>query len=129
MKIPLITLDKPNKNNRIYPRAVMEKAIAKYKEDFINKDRAVITSSSPDGGIVNMKDAVGLVKEIKTEGDTVFAEVTFLNIPNTLDIQKALQSGELSIRTAGFGNLTQQADGTFLVNEDYEILSCFLTNE
>ena len=130
MKIPLLTLDKPNKNNRIYPTAVMEKAIAKYKEEFIDMNRSVVTNKIPDSDTVNLADTVGLVTEIKTEGDTVFANVVFFPKMNGALIAEAgLQSGKLSLRSHGLGTLTKQADGTYLVGEDYEIISCFLTHE
>jgi len=129
MKVQLLTLDKPNHNNRIYPRAVWEKAIAKYEADFISKNRAIVTSRIPESTTVNINDAVALVKEIKTEGDTVTAEVVFLTVPNGLAMQHALQSGALSLRSHGIGSIKKQEDGTYLVGEDYEIISCFLTNE
>ena len=31
------------------------------------------------------------------------------------------------VRQSGIGTLTQQIDGTFLVNDDYQLISLFLT--
>jgi hypothetical protein len=129
MKVPLLTLDTPNHNNRIYPRAVWEKAVAEYKAKYIDNQRAVVTSKPPEGETISINDVVGVVKEIKTEGNTVTAEVIFLNIPDEFAMQQALNDGVLSIRTAGIGEIKKQEDGTYLVGEDYKIISCFLTNE
>ena len=64
MKIPILFLDKPTKNNRIYPRDVMEKAIEKYKKEFVDEQRAFILKESPGESCVNLKNVIGVVKEI-----------------------------------------------------------------
>jgi len=130
MKVPLLTLDKPNKNGRIYPREVWEKAVAKYKEEFIDMNRSIVTNKIPESAAVNLEDTVGIVTEIKTEGDTAFANVEFF--PKMTGAQMAetgLKSGYLSLRTHGIGSIKKQEDGTYVIGEDYELISCFLTNE
>lgn len=130
MKIPILSLDRPNKNNRIYPRDVMEKAIAKYKKDFIDEDRALIQKKLPGNSMVNLLDCVGVVKEISIEGDTVFVEAQFLpNVKDGTVIEEALKSGKLHLRTHGLGSIHLQPDGTFKIGEDYEFISCFATDE
>jgi hypothetical protein len=130
MKIPILFLDKPTKNNRIYPRDVMEKAIAKYKKDFVDEGRAMIQKKLPGDSCINLHDVVGVVKEIKIEDDTVFVEAEFLpQVPDGLKSEEALKSGKFSLRTHGLGSIHMQPDGTFKIGEDYELISTFLTNE
>ena len=47
MKIPVLSLDKPNKNGRIYPRDVIEKALQKYRDEYVSKSRAMVTRNIP----------------------------------------------------------------------------------
>lgn len=130
MKIPIVILDKPNKNNRIYPRDVMEKAIAKYKKDFVDENRALVQKKQPGNSMVSLLDCVGVVKEITIEGDKVVVDVEFL--PNVKDgnvIEEGLKSGKLHLRTHGMGTIHKQDDGTYKIGEDYEFISCFATDD
>lgn len=130
MKIPIVTLDKPNKNNRIYPRAVMEKVLAKYKKEFIDERRAMIVKRQPEQAITNLMDVVGIIKEISYEGDTVMAEIEFFpNVPDGLSSEAGVKSGFLSLRTGGLGTLIKKEDGTYVIGEDYELTHFFLTDE
>ena len=130
MKIPIVTLDTPNKNNRIYPRAVMEKALAKYKKDFIDERRAFVQKQLPGDSMVSLLDVVGVVKEFIIEGDKVIMDVEFLpNVPDGLRVEEGLKSGKLSLRTHGIGSMRLQDDGTYIIGEDYEFISCFATDD
>lgn len=129
MKIPIIILDHPTKNNRIYPRDVMEKAIAKYKKEFVDENRAFIQKKLPGDSCINLHDCVGVVKEIKIEGDTVFVETEFFpQVPDGLKSEEAFKSGKFSLRTHGMGSMRLQPDGTQKIGEDYEFISCFATD-
>jgi hypothetical protein len=130
MKIPILILDTVTKNNRIYPRAVMEKAIAKYKKEFIDEDRAFIQKQLPGDSCINLKDCVGVVKEIKIEDNTVFVEAEFFpKVPGGLITEEGLKSGKLSLRTHGMGSIRLQPDGTFKIGDDYELISTFATDD
>ena len=130
MKIPIVTLNKPNKNNRIYPRAVMEKALEKYKKDFIDEKRAFVQKRQPHNSMVNLLDCVGIVKEVIIEGDEVLMDVEFFpNVPEGLMTETAIKSGHLHLRTHGMGSMHLQPDGTYIVGDDYELISCFATDD
>lgn len=130
MKVPIVILDKPNKNNRIYPREVMEKALRKYQADFIDENRAMVVKRLPETSAVSLLDCVGVVKEYTIEGDTVFVDIEFLpQVPEGLICETAVREQKLSVRTHGMGSMRKQDDGTYIISDDYEFISCFLTNE
>ena len=130
MKIPIVTLDKPNKNNRIYPRAVMEKALEKYKKEFIDEKRAFVQKKIPETTMVNLLDCIGIVKEVIIEGNEVLMDVEFFpNVPEGLMTEVAITGGHLHLRTHGMGSMHLQHDGTYIVGDDYEFISCFVTND
>ena len=129
MKIPILTLDKPTANNRIYPRAVMEAAFAKYKKEFIDERRAMVVKRQPEQAITNLLDVVGIIKEVSFEGDTVMADIEFLpNVPDGLICESGVKCGKLSLRTGGLGSLKKNEQGQHVVQDDYELTHCFLTD-
>ena len=46
--------DKKNRNGRIYPKSIMEKAVAKYDQEQVSKKRAVGELNHPEGPTVNL---------------------------------------------------------------------------
>ena len=46
--------DTKNRNGRIYPKPVMEQAVAKYVDQQVSKDRAVGELNHPEGPTVNL---------------------------------------------------------------------------
>ncbi len=130
MKVPILTLDTPNKNNRVYPRAVMEAAFAKYKKEFIDERRAMVVKRQPEQAITNLLDVVGVIKEISFEGDTVMADIEFLpTVPEGLSCETGVKLGKLHLRTGGMGSMKVNENGQNVVQDDYELTHCFLTDD
>ena len=46
--------EKKNRNGRIYPKPIMEKAVKKYVDEQVSKDRAVGELNHPEGPTVNL---------------------------------------------------------------------------
>ncbi len=129
VRIPILVVDVPNKNNRIYPRVVMEQAMEKYRKDFIVEKRALISKQLPKTSSINLMDTVGIVEKIEMENDVVFVEAEFfLNVNNGQIVETGILNGDLHLRLSGVGSLGKQHDGTDIVQTDYEIVSCFVTN-
>ena len=129
MKIPILILDTPTKNNRIYTKAIMEKAIEKYRQDFITEQRSFVVKTIPEDETVNLLNAVGIIKEISIEDNKVVVDVEFLPaLPDAPIIEEALKTGKLHLRSSGIGSMHQQPDGTYKINDDYEFICCFVTN-
>ena len=60
--------DAKNRNGRIYPMAVMEKAVNKYVTDQVKQGRAVGELNHPDGPTVNLDKVSHLIQDLQFEG-------------------------------------------------------------
>jgi hypothetical protein len=127
MKVPILILDKPNKNNRVYPFDVFERALKKARTELINEKRFLIVDKMPESLTVNLLNVVGVINDIEIDGNKVMADVSFF--PDKHGIREAIMEGKLHLRTSGMATLTEQADGTLRVSNDYELISCFLTDD
>ena len=126
MKIPILTLDKPNKNGRIYPREVMKRELKRYRKTQVKERRAfVFNKLPPTSTSVNLKDVIGLVKAIHINKNKVIVEVEF----HSDFYRQLVEEGKLSLRTSGMGTLIKQKDGTYKISNDYELICCFLTDD
>jgi hypothetical protein len=54
-----------NRNGRIYPQSIMEKAVSKYVTEQVSKNRAVGELNHPDGPTVNLDKVSHLITDLK----------------------------------------------------------------
>ena len=127
MKVEIQVVNRPNKNNRIYPTKVLEKAIKDYTNEFIKEDRAFVCKTEPKSHSVDLTDVIGKVTYMDIENCMVVAEIEKLDANNSDDFWPLIEQGIMFVRQSGMGSLIQQIDGTFLVNNDYQLISLFLT--
>ena len=111
--------EKKNRNGRIYPMPVMEKALGKYNTDQVSKGRAVGELNHPEGPTVNLDKVSHKINKLEFQGDDIVGEATILDTPMG-QIVKGLLDGnvQFGVSTRGMGSLSQRND-TMVVNSDY----------
>ena len=111
--------DKKNRNGRVYPKAIMEKAVAKYDKEQIKTNRAVGELNHPEGPTVNLDKVSHLIKELKFEGNDVVGKAQILDTPNGKIVKGLLDGGvQLGVSTRGMGSL-ENRNGAMQVREDF----------
>ena len=63
--------NKKNRNGRIYPKAIVEKAVDKYVTEQVKTKRAVGELNHPEGPTVNLDKVSHLIDDLHFEGDDV----------------------------------------------------------
>jgi len=108
-----------NRNGRIYPMPVMEKALGKYNNDQVTKGRAVGELNHPEGPTVNLDKVSHKITELKFQGNDIVGKASILNTPMG-EVVKGLLDGEVQfgVSTRGMGSLSQR-NGVAVVNDDY----------
>ena len=110
--------DTKNRNGRIYPRDVMEQAVATYVDTQVSKDRAVGELNHPEGPTVNLDKVSHLITELKFEGSNVMGRASILNTPNGMIVKGLLDGGvQLGVSTRGMGSLARQGDAMVVKND------------
>ena len=114
--------EQKNRNGRVYPKAIMEKALNKYNTDQVSKGRAVGELNHPEGPTVNLDKVSHKIESLKFEGNDVMGKATILATPMGM-IVKGLLDGEvqLGVSTRGMGSL--QNNGNAMVVKDDFILN------
>lgn len=90
---PFLMFDKPNRNGRIYPQKVMDAAVKKYKEDYIDKNRSLGEMLHPcfDSSANVFVDGKGLIPITEVEiGDYVYG----VNSKNETVLSKVLTTSK-----------------------------------
>tara|TARA_R110001592_G_scaffold220606_2_gene475266 strand:+ start:2133 stop:2789 length:657 start_codon:yes stop_codon:yes gene_type:complete len=111
--------DMKNRNGRIYPKPIMEKAINSYNDKQVTKGRAVGELNHPEGPTVNLDKVSHKIEELKFQGNDVMGKATVLNTPMGMIVQGLLDGGvQLGVSTRGMGSLVNQ-NNVMVVKDDF----------
>ena len=111
--------EQKNRNGRIYPKAVMEKALDKYNGEQVSKGRAVGELNHPEGPTVNLDKVSHKIESLKWKGNDVVGKATILETPMGQIVQGLLDGGvNLGVSTRGMGSLKNGNDA-MIVQEDF----------
>ena len=111
--------DKKNRNGRIYPKPIMEKAIGKYNDEQVSKGRAVGELNHPEGPTVNLDKVSHKIENLEFKGNDVMGKATILETPMGKIVEGLLEGGVgLGVSTRGMGSLVQQ-NGAMIVKDDF----------
>ena len=111
--------EKKNRNGRIYPMPIIEKAVNKYDTEQVQRGRAVGELNHPEGPTVNLDKVSHKIDELKFEGNDIVGKASILNTPMGEVVKGLLDGGvTFGVSTRGMGSLSQR-NGAMVVNDDY----------
>ena len=111
--------EKKNRNGRIYPMPIMEKAVNKYDTEQVQKARAVGELNHPEGPTVNLDKVSHKINKLEFQGNDIVGEASILKTPMG-EVVKGLLDGDVTfgVSTRGMGSLSQR-NNAMVVNDDY----------
>ena len=108
-----------NRNGRIYPKVILEKALSKYNVDQESKGRAVGELNHPEGPTVNLDKVSHKINKLEFQGNDIVGEASILNTPMGEVVKGLLDGGvTFGVSTRGMGSLSQR-NNAMVVNDDY----------
>jgi hypothetical protein len=111
--------EQKNRNGRIYPKPIMEKAINMYNEKQVSKGRAVGELNHPEGPTVNLDKVSHKIESLEFKGNDVMGKATVLDTPMGRIVEGLLEGGvQLGVSTRGMGSLMQQ-NNAMVVKDDF----------
>jgi hypothetical protein len=111
--------EQKNRNGRIYPKAIMEKAVDKYVREQVNSKRAVGELNHPEGPTVNLDKVSHLIEALDWQDNDVVGKARILDTPNGQIVKGLLDGGvQLGVSTRGMGSL-EQKNGVMVVKDDF----------
>ena len=111
-----------NQNGRIYKRAILEREVQKYIENFVKVGNAYGELDHPESPIISLKNASHVVKELWWNGDDLMGRLELLNTPSGNIVKAIVEAGHtVGISSRGTGSVTQTNEGTLMVEPDFEL--------
>ena len=113
-----------NGNGRVYPQKVLRREMKNY-DKLVREKRALGELDHPDDSVINLKNASHLVTEVWWDGNSVMGKVKVLDTPSGNVLRSLVDSGvSLGISSRGLGSVSEGANGTVTVQEDFQLI-CF----
>ena len=122
---PFLQAVKENKNKRIYPEAVMDSAVERYKEDYIDQKRALGELNHPAEPVVNPERAAIMTESLTKSPakDAIYYEgkAKVLSTPMGKIVENLLSDGvKIGVSSRGLGSL-MPTNGINVVGEDFTL--------
>lgn len=113
--------EQKNKNRRIYPRKILEKAVGDYVRDYVNTNRSGGELNHPSGPVVNPERISHRITELRWEGDNVFGKALVLDTPMGRIVKGLIDGGiKLGVSSRGMGNIENRG-GQSYVKDDFRL--------
>lgn len=111
-----------NKNNRIYPKAVMEKEVTRFQEQ-ISAKRSLGELGHPPNPTVNLDKVSHLITSLRMESDgRVIGKAKILETPMGTIARNLIENDcGLGVSTRGLGSLKAGKDGLQEVQDDFHL--------
>ena len=108
-----------NRNGRMYPKEVMQKEVARYTKESIDKKRAYGELGHPDGPTVNLDRVSHMIVGLKEDNDNYIGRAKILDTPMGRIVKELIDEGaSLGVSSRGLGSLKVR-NGVNEVQEDF----------
>tara|TARA_Y100000114_G_scaffold48779_1_gene44411 strand:- start:1571 stop:2218 length:648 start_codon:yes stop_codon:yes gene_type:complete len=108
-----------NRNGRIYPTEVLQREVARYNKEYVEKNRAFGELGHPQGPTINLERVSHMIKELKQDGDNFMGKAKIMDSPYGNIVKNLIREGaSLGVSSRGMGSLKAK-NGVNEVQSDF----------
>lgn len=116
---PFLVSERKNKNGRLYEFNTMKKEVARYNEEYINKNRAFGELGHPDSPTINLDRVSHMITSLREDGNQWIGKAKILDTPMGKIAKSLIESGaQLGVSSRGMGSL-KNVNGVNIVQPDF----------
>ena len=109
-----------NRNGRIYPKAILQKEVLRYDQNYIKQNRAFGELGHPEGPTVNLERVSHMIQEINEEGNNFTGRAKILDTPYGKIVKNLIDEGaRLGVSSRGMGSLKPMGRNCSQVQDDF----------
>ena len=109
-----------NRNGRIYPKAILQKEVLRYDQNYIKQNRAFGELGHPEGLTVNLERVSHMIQEINEEGNNFTGRAKILDTPYGKIVKNLIDEGaRLGVSSRGMGSLKPVGRNVSQVQDDF----------
>lgn len=108
-----------NKNNRVYPRHILEREVNRYTRDYVDQKRAFGELGHPDSPTINLDRVSHMIVGLKAEGNNFIGKAKIMDTPFGRIVKSLIDEGaSLGVSSRGMGSLKPMREAQ-QVQDDY----------
>ena len=109
-----------NRNGRLYPKAILQKEVQRYDQNYIKQSRAFGELGHPEGPTVNLERVSHLIQELKEDGDNYVGRAKIMDTPYGKIVKNLIDEGaRLGVSSRGMGSLRPMGRNCSQVQDDF----------
>lgn len=109
-----------NRNNRSYSPEILEKEVARYTRDLIEKGRAFGELGHPNGPSINLDRVSHIITEMRRDGNNFIGKARISDTPMGNIARGIMESGgQLGVSSRGMGSIKENKNGIMEVQNDF----------
>jgi len=107
-----------NRNNRMYPLKTLQKEVAKYDENYIQKGRALGELGHPDGPSINLDRVSHKIMSLREDGTNFVGKAKLLDTPMGGIAKNLLDEGvKLGVSSRGMGSIRKEENCNVVMDD------------
>lgn len=112
--------DIQNRNGRRYTMPVLEGAVNKYTEQYINTNRAYGELGHPQGPTINLDRVAMMIESLTKDGTNFIGRAKITSTPMGDIVKGLIEDGaNLGVSSRGMGSIREGKDGVMEVQNDF----------
>ena len=116
---PFLVAEKKNKNGRLYEYNTMRKEVARYTDEYINKNRAFGELGHPETPTINLDRVSHMIVGLREDGHQWIGKAKILDTPMGNIARSLIEGGaQLGVSSRGMGSL-KMVNGVNVVQPDF----------
>ncbi len=109
-----------NRNGRMYPESVMDKEVARYITESVEKNRAYGELGHPDTPSINLDRVSHMIVNLRKEGTNYIGRAKIMETPMGNIARGLLDGGaNLGVSSRALGSLKMNNEGVQIVQDDF----------
>ena len=108
-----------NRNGRVYPMEVLQKEVARYNKEYIDRKRAFGELGHPAGPTINLDRVSHMIQELKQDGNNFVGKAKIMDTPMGNIVKNLMNEGAtIGVSSRGMGSLKER-NGAAEVQNDF----------
>ena len=113
--------EQKNRNNRTYPKHIMQREVNRYIDEHIKQNRAYGELGHPSGPTINLERVSHMIKELREDGNNYIGRAKIMETPYGNIVKNLMDEGaRLGVSTRGMGTLKER-NGCMEVQDDFHL--------
>lgn len=118
---PFLVAEAVNRNGRKYLKETIAKEVARYNEQYIQKNRAFGELGHPDTPTINLDRVSHMITNLKENGNVWIGKAKILDTPMGTIARNLIDGGgQLGVSSRGLGSL-KNVNGVNIVQDDFHL--------